>query len=423
MIYIGLGVIFFIILFDFWRNKNIFSPVFMFSSLFLLILSLALLKLNNIREYTDKSIYTIELGVIFFAIGALFIHVLFDIVKSEKKNKSLVKIEKKFEVNWIIIKVLTVLMIVGTVLTLNNALGILASGENYAQVRNGILGYDGGESMIANPVLRGLVNYISGPAMTALIPIAIYYFVKREHKIFTSLVFINLLISVFATGGRIILVYTAIQFMAVIVYSKIKISKKMKRVLIAIAVASLIIIVILSNVRSSNSFFNVVYAYFSGPVVLLSEWQKVADSQEYWTYGLSFFYPFTYVANMVTNLFGLKIELLNNAVMWQGAPQDRWFSVFPNMSMNAFATLFYFFYQDFRIFGIILYSTIFGAVSNSMYYKAYYEGNTKVFIMYLLLIKGIVGSFMIWQLGSTTFFMSSLMLYLCLRTKNKVVTN
>lgn len=418
MIYIGLGVIFFIILFDFWRNKNIFSPVFMFSSLFLLILSLALLKLNNIREYTDKSIYTIELGVIFFAIGAFFIHVLFDIVKSdkvsihrEKKN------ETKFEVNWTLLKILTILMTVGTILTLSNTLGMIASGADYVQIRNGILGYNGEESLIANPILRGLVNYISGPAMTALIPFAIYFFIKRENKLFVIIVFLNLIANVMATGGRIILVYTTIQFMATMGYSNFKISKRMKKILVLFSIVSFVAVVILSNARSSNSFFNVAYSYFSGPVVLLSEWQKIADSQEIWTYGLSFFYPFTYVANMVTNFLGLKVELLNNAVIWQGAPQEKWIGVFPNMSMNAFSTLFYFFYQDLRMFGVILYSTIFGAVSGTIYYKAYYEKNIKVFIIYLLLIKSIVGSFMIWQLGSTTFFVSLLMLYLCLSTK------
>lgn len=420
MIYIGLIAIIVIIIIDFFRNRNIFSPVFMFSSLFLLILSLALLKLNDIREFSDKAVYSIELGVIFFAIGAYLVHLTFNVIRKNRVSKPIIVQNEELEVNWVIVKLLVVLMSVGTLITLFNVMNLLKNGMDYSQIRNSVLGYDGEDSLISNPYLRGLVNYIGSPALSTLIPIAIYFFVKKKHHIFYLLVFLNLMIMVFATSGRIMLVYTGIQFLAIIYYSNIKIPKILKKWLLLLSIVGLILIIIISDVRSTNSVFYVFYAYLSGPVVLLSEWQKNADFQNIWTYGLSFFYPFTYIANMVSQFLGLRISILSDAVTWQGAPQEIWLRVFPNMSMNAFATLFYFFYQDFRFLGIVLYSTIFGAICNTVYYKAYYLKQIKAFIVYLLLVKAIIGSFMIWQLGSTTFFVSIVMMWFCLKNKGSV---
>lgn len=65
MIYLGLIIIIFIIVMNLLLDKKIFSPVVIFSSLFALILILALLRINGIRSFSDKAIYSIELGVIF----------------------------------------------------------------------------------------------------------------------------------------------------------------------------------------------------------------------------------------------------------------------------------------------------------------------------------------------------------------------
>lgn len=343
--------------------------------------------------------------------GAILVRVIFD---SSKSKKELI-MEKNLVIDWRWTKLLLVLVTVGTIITVFNVINLLMSGGDYYQVRSSLLGYNESDSLINNSILNGLVYYVAGPGLYALTPLAIYFFAIKRHKYFCVLVFLNIILNSFATGGRITFVYVIIQFLATMSFVNIKLSKKTKRVLLCLIVMSLIFIGIISNARSNRSIVEIFYAYFSGPVVLLSEWQKVVDNSNIWTYGLSFLYPFSYIVNTISNLLGIKFDLLSNVVSLQGNPQEVWINVFPNMPMNAFVTMFYFFYQDLRFIGIIIYSTLYGAFCNYIYCKAYMKRNVKYFIIYLLVIKSVFGAFMIWQLGSTSFFVSFVMLLLCLK--------
>lgn len=425
MIYIGILIVLLIILFDFVINRNIFSPVFMFSVLFLFIISLAMLRLNGIREFSNTAVYSIILGIIFFAIGNGLIALIYKAgTKKKKESNFLVKDRNRIlEVRWSFINVLTFLVGSGIILVFFYVITLLIGGMDYTQIRYSLLGYDESGLQIINPVLLMFLNYVSSPGLYALLPLAIYFFMSKERKKFYLTIFSLMILYVFATGGRIMLVYTAIQFLAIMAYNNIKIPTNVKRSLVIVIPAFFIGLLIISNIRSSRSIWEVFYAYFSGPVVLLSEWQKIADGLNIWSYGLSFIYPITYVANSISHMFGLEIELLSNVVSWQGAPQNIWMNVFPNMPMNAFVTVFYFFYQDLRFLGIVLFSTIYGAISGHFFYRAYKQKSTNHFIMYLLIIRSIVGSFIIWQLGSTTFFISILMLGMCLKRHTKRLQN
>lgn len=414
MIYLGIIVILFILIFNLLIGKNVFSPVVMFSSLFAFILILALLRLNGIRQYSNGAVYSIELGVIFFALGALIVRFLFENLKTKEKNQHF---SEKLEINDFFVTLLTVLVTIGTIITMVYVGKMLLSGGVYAEIRGSILGYNDNEALISNKWLHGFVTYFCSPGLYAITPITIYFFVKRERLFFCTIVLINIILNSVITGGRIFLVYASIQFFATLSYSNIKISKRTKRVIVALVFFAIIAVLLISNARSSRGILSVIYAYFSGPVVLLSEWQQVLDNSNTLTYGLSFFYPFTYGINTILNLLGVSSDILNNAVSLQGAPQDTWVSVFPNMSMNAFVTVFYFFYQDLRYFGICLFSMIYGMICHFIYHKAYIEKNNKFFIMYLLFIKGIVGAFILWQLGSTSFFVSFVLLLFCLLEK------
>jgi len=312
---------------------------------------------------------------------------------------------------------LTMIVTLGNVITFIYSMKFLMGGGNYIQLRNSLLGY--GDSTLGtstiNPIIGVMSSYISGPGLYALLPIAILLFVKREHIFFSGLIFFDLILNILATGSRIILVYTVIQFFVVMFYEKIYISKRIKRTGFVIIIVSFVALVVLSNLRSSNSLFRSFYAYFSAPVVLLSYWMNYVDNFNIQSYGLSFFYPFTWLINAGGNLIGLSSEIVKNVVEWQSLPQDIWIKVFPMQSMNSFSTLFYFFYEDFRTIGVYIGSFIFGSVSGIVFYKAFLGKSTRYLSLYLLGVKALVGSFMIWQLGSTSFFLSLILLLICIK--------
>lgn len=423
MVYLGLLVILLIMLFDFYRYRNLFSPTFLFCGLFFFILTLALLKLNGIGEFTNKSVFTIEIGVLFFSLGCLFLEITFSLTHKQRYSKKASTNDFSVSVNWFWIYVALFLASIGVITTSVVVSKVLISGGDYNSVRASLLGYDQNTPLIKSQLLNGVVRYISTPGLYALIPFAIFFLLQKKHIIFSSVVFLEIAINVFSTGGRIILVYTIFQFLATFFYFKVSISKKTKRRLILLIVLGFVSIMVISNTRSSKSLFEVAYAYFSGPVVLLSDWQKIVDTSGFMSKGLSFFYPFTYMANMISDFLGVNIDVLKSTIQWQSAPQDVWLKVFPNMSMNAFSTLFYFFYLDFRQLGVMLFSFLYGVICNKYYYKAYKMRDSNSFIIYLMIIRSLIGSFIIWQLGSTTFFVSYLMVLLCLKTNKKGIEN
>lgn len=413
MTILPLFLIAFLVLLDFSMNRNIFSPVVLFSGLFIFIIILAKFQLYGLTYFSEKSVLLIELGVICFDIACIIFCEFFKIHK--KNNYKKIKNNNKLNLNWTFIVFLTIIGTFGSIVSLFYMIHFLFNGGTYIRLRYAILGYNNELPLISNGILRFLTTYISVPALYALIPFALLYFVKNEKKFFSYIVFVNLFLTIINTGGRIALIYTIIQFLAVLSYTNIQISKKTKKIVINFIVVAIVSIIILSLVRSSHSLFKSIYFYFSCPVVLFSTWIERVDSLNAYSKGLSFIYPFTYLLNMITNAFDMPIGILNNVVSWQSLPQDIWIMVFPDQPLNAFCTLFYFFYQDFRVFGVGFFSFLFGLFSSYIYCKAYLNKELKYFSMYLLVIKAIIGSFIIWQLGSTAFFICWIFFMFCFK--------
>ena len=398
-------------------KRKFFAPVVMFSSLFMFIVILAKLQLYGLAYFSEKSVLLIELGVICFDVGSIIICELFKSYK--KSNIREMKRDKNLNLNWKFLHILTLIATFGSLVSLFYTMRFLIRGGTYVRLRYALLGYNNELPLISNATLNFLTSYISVAALYALIPFSMIFFVKRERKAFSYIVFANLCLTIITTGGRIALIYTVVQFLAVLAYSNIQISKKTKKVVIFIVSTAVLAVIILSLVRSSHSLLKSIYSYFSVPVVLFSTWMERADSAGMYSNGLSFIYPFTYLVNTIINIFNIPSEFLNNVVAWQSLPQDVWMMVFPDQPYNAFCTLFYFFYQDLRSFGVGFFSFLFGLFSGFYYSKAYFFKSLKYFSVYLLVIKAIIGSFMVWQLGSTAFFMSWFLFMCCFKRSNK----
>ena len=99
MLTIGIILIIFMTIFDYYIHKTVFSPVFMFNSLFLLIISLSSMRLYNLREYSIKSIEVIVLGMIFFSLGVFLYLYCFPNVFLKNQN-NVINYDDNLNVNW-----------------------------------------------------------------------------------------------------------------------------------------------------------------------------------------------------------------------------------------------------------------------------------------------------------------------------------
>ncbi|WP_368097132.1 O-antigen polymerase [Bifidobacterium pseudocatenulatum] len=397
---------------DYFAHKDISSPVIVFTSLWLFICTLASLRLYGFTGYSEKTIGYITCGSVAFSLGA-FSSTLVNKQTTKQtryahlRGKNLQTSDgNQQQLCFTFLEIILALACVGSALSLFYSLNAFRSGASYMEVRGSRLGYND-EQAFSNPIVGLFVTYFCGPAMTVLIPIAIVFLFKKQHKKFSLIVFLCALADVISSGGRIQIIYIVSQLIAAFFYYRKTISSKTKKIIKNATIVGIVMLFVLTSLRTSQNFLQAIYAYFTLPVGLFSYYTSIVDVNNFESFGAATFYPLFYVLASVISFFGAKTSFLDNLIHYVGLPQETWTStLFPTGSYNAFCSLFYFFYLDFRIIGIVLFSLLYGFISGYVYKKQRTRTNDTWFIFYLLILRTIVGSFMIFQLGNTKFFVS-----------------
>lgn len=188
----------FTIYLDYSAHKDISSPVIVFTSLWLFICTLASLRLYGFTGYSEKTIGYITCGSMAFSLGA-FSSTLVNKQTTKQtryahlRGKNLQTSDgNQQQLCFTFLEIILALACVGSALSLFYSLNAFRSGASYMEVRGSRLGYND-EQAFSNPIVGLFVTYFCGPAMTVLIPIAIVFLFKKQHKKFSLIVFCALL--------------------------------------------------------------------------------------------------------------------------------------------------------------------------------------------------------------------------------------
>lgn len=405
--------------FDVRRYKKICSPIVVFCSLWSVIVILASLRLFGFSGYTDRALLSVTCGVLGFGLGSLISTAILDGRRSLMKGSIITEkpemgiAASSSRANTHLLNLILALVCIGEGLLLLSTLSALLQGATYVEVRGAQLGYSDGQAVGINRILITYVTYFCGPALTALIPIAVVSWFDRKRPIFCLAVVSCLVAGVVASGGRITLVYVVGQLVVALAFFRGQISKQAKKILLLVVIFAVVGVVALSILRSGTSLFLSIYSYLSVPMALLSHFVATVDAAGFHSFGASFLYPFTYLSNVAARIIGIGGGFLGDVVHYVALPQEEWVSgLFPGRVYNAFATMFYYFYLDFGIVGIPIFSGLFGALLTYVFRKAFLGRSKRALLWYLLLFQTMLGSFMIWQLGGTKFFLSMCILAL-----------
>lgn len=409
---------------DLLIHRDPLSPVCLFCSLWVAISVFSSLSMFGFTGYSDRTMVLVGTGVLAFVAGAFPMSLMAP--KTHRRDEGKIvdsaiatDLDVQLSLDYKLLKFLLLVVSVGTVFSLFYTLRMLSSGAGITDVRMGLLGYSD-EATISNPIVNGFVTYICGPIKTVLLPLAIVYIVNGRHVGFSIITLLNIVAGAVSSGGRITILYAIIQVVAVIRYYGISISRRTKRRIFALVALGLALIVILTLARGSSSIVYSIYSYFSIPFAIFARCADVVDKAGFYSYGASFLYPLFYVVNALFNALGLESPFLSNLVYYVGFPQDTWFAgIFPSGVFNAFSSLFYFFYMDFRELGIFLFSAAFGAIAGLVYSRAMRWHDSRSFLWYLLIAQALFASFMIWQLGNTKFFLSMFILFVLQRRRRR----
>lgn len=413
-------------------EKKIFNPVTSFYALWAIILILNSLQLFNIKE-TRSAIYDYILyGLIAYAVGFYIIRGWsrkYKIVIRKKFNRS----EQRYNIRYKFLYILCIIALVILMIDLKSMLSILLSGGGLALVR-----YTAQNSEISR---SGIVNaidvLIATPLCLALQPIVAvdFWLGKRDKK----LIFLDLVLictRVLAKGGRSPIIYLTLNMVIVYTFMDIgkrngysekikKYIKESKKLILTIFVVGFSILIYTTLSREST--WSTIYYYFAMEPYMFDSWSVQVDSAKLFGYGLAslngfFFALFYFIKNFLR--LGSFPQYWYSIYQMIALTDSQWQVITPGGTRaNAYVSLFWFFYLDGRVLGIIIGCFLYGIIMSCLYSEVIKRGNMKNICLYSFMMQGLLFSFVRMQLSSIYYAIAVIMIcFIAFKKINKKST-
>ena len=317
------------------------------------IIFLASLELFEMIEVSSRTYFIIFIGGLGYIIG-YFLSQNFRGVSIAIHNKRLTKIDfPKYEIRYKLAYIAMFIVCVFYLYSLIKIVLLLREGTDYGTIRTMMLhgGEDGIERLYTN--LESLFSqYIVVPSVFICVPLSLISVVRGEaKKSFIALTFFDLILYVICTGSRIILASLIVQIVYLMIIYRVTVPKRVTKWLKKIILIGVIAIIIITFMRRSEY------------------WLDIIDTNNYITYGLASLKPLLSIPDVIFRQFGISnldsyyytVDILNST--------EDYFWVFDNKNYNAFVTLFFYFYLDFREIGVFLGSLFYGRFCGKHYRK------------------------------------------------------
>ncbi len=408
---------------SFLTIKEKYNPITVFSGFWLTITILSEMDLYDVPK-PDNYIYVlVMMGVCFFAIGAAIYsfaskRVRFkigDYVTGETSSSGI----RYKQFNFFIVVLLLLL-----VMYLVRSLGYMLAGIPMNVIRQNFRSW-----VIRSPIEQLLWTFIVLPATIGLVPISLYAYAidKKGIKYILVSLFATMFLSL-CDGGRVYLMFYVIQFAFFTIFKPAdeRVSAKIKNrflktlFFIAVAVGCIALMAFISNERQvEESFAESLYIYFTGCFPFMEAKMADVSASELYAYGGAFLYaPLTLGMMVLKNLgfidypeFFLRIQDTINAL------QN--YTRIDGFNFNAFASIFFYFYYDFREVGICLGSFLFGFIANRFFVQMKKTNSARHMMVYSTILIAIASSMVRWQFGRPEFFMSLVYIYWMTRKDKK----
>lgn len=380
------------------------------------------LKLFGMQPYGDSAGLCITVGCCSFLLGYL--------LKNTKLCAPTIRIgnfrwtETASIINYRAIRVMSILTTFFYAVVTIRVIGVLLSGTSYLALRN----MYGGENSYLSPIESWLNGWIFAPMIFIFIPLLALIITKKQ-KDYISIILmgISLGLYVLCTGSRIIVLLLIVCFILSLGCTGYKIDKnrmkklvnKYRRYIIVLA----IIIVVISFFRygasdkgvTKDTMLESYYAYFTTTVPLLDYWIDYTNTTGFKSYGMAAMSGFVTIIFMILHRFGFQYPTLLKQTNEYIALTQNFIQTFSGHKYNAFVSLFYYFYVDFRWAGVVIGSLIFGIMTARIERKVSLYSTDYLIAKYMLYSFAIVKSFTRLEFYNTTYLVSFLMLLLCFK--------
>lgn len=404
------------LLISFLMEKSYYSPLNLFLSLWIIVSIFSKMQLYGMYNFSSKVYWIVLVGNIGYFLGYLF-------MRKVKKKNNYVKKERKYIFKEKTLKVLSyILFIFYLLIAVRVVLSMKNNGYSYSTMRTIYMHGTSDEQIkliYGSYYFQLMELFIFKPLLFASISISSVRFLKKmniDSQIILS--FLSLILFVIINFGRIILIQTLLcVFIGYkIIGNKIdkeikkKIKKKFKKIIFPVLIIFFVGFVFLSNQRQADTHNSLtvgeqVYSYLAIPMPIMDYWINYVDNNNIQTYGMFYIKGLANIVDVFTSKLGISLPFFNTANELNNMTEV-FLPIFPNHVYNAFVSIFYYFYVDWRFFGVFLGSFIYGLLMGKLYDNALKYKDVYSLSILLLMYQGLLKCFVRWEFVQMSFWIS-----------------
>lgn len=376
----------------FWRKKrNLWNPASVFLFEWALVVYLASLQLYNLIDISTKAYIFVLIGVVSFFIGSLFA----DNLRSSKN-----RVGRVYEIDYARINIASIVIIVFSLFRILFIFKLLSGGFSWWEIRLMSTSGEGGIGTLKGGNVSIFIHdCIIAPLMYLIVPtLFAELLIGARNKKFIILSIIAMVCYSISTVSRSLWAFSIlyILFIVLLYRGKYSLSKKVKRMMkygFFIIILLCVIIYRITLMRNAEAdILTNMYAYMTGcmPLLTLHLDEATSSIRTYGAMSLNgFLYPMFFVLNYLHILS--YPDAFVDALFVKNS-LEVFMPLSPHITMNAYVTLFYYFYIDFGYFGIALGSFVFGYLCMKSYKYWKRNGDIRSLVIYLILMQFIVFS-------------------------------
>lgn len=391
------------------------------------IIFLASLELFGMIKVSSRTYFIIFIGGLGYIIGYL-LSKNYRSVRITIQKKRLRQIDfQEYEIRYKLVYGAMFVVCAFYLYSLIKIILFLRAGTDYGAIRTMMLhgGEDGIERLYTN--LETLFSqYIVVPSVFICVPLSLISVVRGEaKKSFVALTFFDLILYVICTGSRIILASLIVQIVYLMIIYKVTVPKRVTKWLKRIILIGVIAIIIITLMRRSEywekinyTIYQSYYSYSCLCVPLLDTWLDIIDANNFITYGLASLKPLLSIPDVIFRQFGISnLDIYYYTVGILNSTED-YFWVFDNKNYNAFVTLFFYFYLDFREIGVFLGSLLYGGFCGKHYRSVTRNNNMRNVLLFLLLLQGFTKMLVRWEFSINNYLIAFIVCRFFLKVKD-----
>jgi len=397
-----------------------------FGGLWAFICILSSFRLYGMYPFSNRPYIIIFIGSIGFCFGYL--------ACSIKRRKIIIRFSHKEDYGqceyFIDEKFLLICSVITTILyaiVVVRVLAIIASGLSAALIRG--LYFEGSDLIYGSSILQKIDTFIIRPMMFAFIPVNVIYFLQKKRlNIINILFLINVIFYSIITFGRMIIAHIIINLIICTFIMGVSLGEDTKKKLMHIfkiyilpfCIVLFIAIYKISNMRQSEKsnpilFGEQFYSYLTVVMPLMDNCLDYIDSNEISTNGVMFVRGILSFIMAFVHRLGIRFPLLDQATSIISYTEE-FVPVFPGRVYNAFVSMFFAFYVDFREIGVFIGSAFYGWIMNTSF-KSTNSKNIKTLAIYLLLMQSLIKSFIRWDFVRLDYCLAFIWLLIWIRKK------